>query len=48
MDSIDQIIIGWFNSGFGTNLQWAEILGNLILVILSLLLAARLLWHHRF
>jgi putative Mg2+ transporter-C (MgtC) family protein len=40
MDSIDQIIIGWFNSGFGTNLQWAEILGNLILVILSLLLAA--------
>src|SRR5574344_2142581 len=40
MDTIDQIIIGWFNSGFGTKMQGLMILGNLLLVTLSLLLSA--------
>jgi hypothetical protein len=40
MDTIDQIIIGWFNSGFGTKSQGLMILGNLVLVTLSLLLSA--------
>lgn len=38
--NIDSIIINWFNTGFGTNDSSLTIVGNLVLVIISLLLAA--------
>lgn len=37
---IDRYIIDWFNSGFGIGEEWAQILGNLLLVCLSLLCTA--------
>jgi putative Mg2+ transporter-C (MgtC) family protein len=38
MDSLDQIIVNWFNTGFGgASYPWA---GNLVLVLVSLLAAA--------
>ena len=39
MDTIDEVIIKWFNTDFGTNFS-NGIVGNILLVILSLLLAA--------
>lgn len=39
MHTIDEIIIQWFNSDFGTNFS-GGIFGNILLVIFSLLLAA--------
>lgn len=41
MDSIDEIIISWFNTDFGTNFS-GGVVGNLLLIVLSLLMAALL------
>lgn len=41
MDTIDKIIITWFNTDFGTNFS-NGIVGNIILIILSLLMSALL------
>ena len=38
MHSVDQIIIGWFNSDFGTGFS-GGVVGNLLLIVLSLLAA---------
>ncbi|MDY5441015.1 MAG: MgtC/SapB family protein [Candidatus Enteromonas sp.] len=38
MQSVDQIIIGWFNSDFGTGFS-GGVVGNLLLIVLSLLAA---------
>ncbi len=42
MTGIDRIIIDWFNSGFGTGAEELCIVGNLLLVVVSLLVAAGL------
>lgn len=40
MDTIDNIIASWFNSGFGTGDANLKIWGNLVLIFLSLLTSA--------
>ncbi|MBP5091491.1 MAG: MgtC/SapB family protein, partial [Bacilli bacterium] len=41
MQTVDEIIINWFNTDFGTNFSHG-VFGNLLLVVVSLLLAAGL------
>ncbi len=40
MTTVDGIIMDWFNSGFGTETEGMMILGNFLLILLSLLAAA--------
>lgn len=39
MTTIDQIIIGWFNGGLGTNSKGWMMFGNLLLVLISLIMS---------